>query len=95
MNQYCIDLRTNTSIFVRLLERLLGRLFEGGGLKREDRLYSTRRRKNSFFASNIIRKINCRAQLNFKEILSQENVDGVLVGSASLDIEEFNKIIEF
>ena len=36
-----------------------------------------------------VKSINC------KEILSQENVDGVLVGSASIDIEEFNKIIEF
>ena len=31
---------------------------------------------------------------NCNEILTQENVDGVLVGSASIDIEEFNKIIE-
>ena len=30
---------------------------------------------------------------NCKEILSLENVDGVLVGNASLDIKEFNKII--
>ena len=31
---------------------------------------------------------------NCKNILSQEKVDGVLVGSASIDINEFNKIIE-
>ena len=31
---------------------------------------------------------------NCKAILSIENVDGVLVGSGSIDIEEFNKIIE-
>ena len=31
---------------------------------------------------------------NCKNILSQENVDGVLVGGASIDINEFNKIIE-
>ena len=30
---------------------------------------------------------------NCKEILALENVDGILVGSASVDIEEFNKII--
>ena len=31
---------------------------------------------------------------NIKEILSIENVDGVLVGSASLDVEVFKKMIE-
>jgi len=31
---------------------------------------------------------------NCKNILSQENVDGVLVGGASIDINEFNKIID-
>jgi len=31
---------------------------------------------------------------NIKEILSIENVDGVLVGSASLDVETFKKMIE-
>ena len=31
---------------------------------------------------------------NSKEILSIENVDGVLVGGASVNIEEFNRIIE-
>ena len=31
---------------------------------------------------------------NSKEIMNQENVDGVLVGSASLNIDEFNKIIK-
>ena len=36
-------------------------------------------------------------QLNLqivKQFYLIENVDGVLVGSASIDIEEFNKIIE-
>ena len=32
--------------------------------------------------------------LNCKNILSQKNVDGVLVGGASIDISEFNKIIK-
>ena len=31
---------------------------------------------------------------NCKEILAQENVDGILVGNASVNINEFNKIIE-
>ena len=31
---------------------------------------------------------------NCKEILAQTNVDGVLVGSSSIEIDEFNKIIE-
>ena len=31
---------------------------------------------------------------NCNEILAQKNVDGILVGSASIDINEFNKIIE-
>ncbi len=31
---------------------------------------------------------------NCKKIIEQENVDGLLVGSASIDIDEFNKIIE-
>ena len=31
---------------------------------------------------------------NSKEILAIENVDGVLVGGASVNIEEFNRIIE-
>ena len=31
---------------------------------------------------------------NSKEILAQTNVDGVLVGSSSIEIDEFNKIIE-
>ena len=30
---------------------------------------------------------------NCKEILSLKNVDGVLIGGASINIEEFNKII--
>ena len=30
---------------------------------------------------------------NSKEILNIENVDGVLVGGASLDVEKFNKIL--
>ena len=32
---------------------------------------------------------------NSKEILSQDFIDGVLVGSASINIEEFNKIIKY
>lgn len=31
---------------------------------------------------------------NAKEILSQENIDGVLVGGASLDVEGFIEIIK-
>ena len=31
---------------------------------------------------------------NCNDILAQKNVDGILVGSASIDINEFNKIIE-
>lgn len=32
---------------------------------------------------------------NYKEILNLEEVDGLLVGSASINIDEFNKIIKF
>jgi len=32
---------------------------------------------------------------NFKEIIELENVDGVLIGGASLNFEEFKKILEF
>jgi len=51
---------------------------------------------------NEIRKLTKRAILyggsvklhNIKEIVSIENVDGVLVGSASLDVEVFKEMIE-
>ena len=31
---------------------------------------------------------------NCQEIVNHENIDGVLVGGASLNVQEFNKIIE-
>ena len=32
---------------------------------------------------------------NYKEIISLDGVDGLLVGGASLNLDEFNKILQF
>ena len=55
---------------------------------------------HTFIKSNILKSKEFKIlyggsvnSSNCKEILIQENVDGVLVGSASIDIDEFNKII--
>ena len=32
---------------------------------------------------------------NYKEIINTQEVDGLLVGGASINLDEFNKIIKF
>ena len=53
--------------------------------------------KESIFSKNNIKIVygGSVKSSNYKEIINLDEVDGLLVGGASLNIDEFNKIIEF